>query len=77
MGIYDRLINLYVNSEDSDLDRQIVAECRCDSVCSIDKVVRQFKFLTNNMHDSEEYLIVKKYLESIFGMRIIKTLEEM
>lgn len=55
MGIYDRLINLYVNSEDSDLDRQIVAECKCDSVCSIDKVVRQFKFLTNNMHDSEEY----------------------
>ena len=51
MGIYDRLINLYVNSEDSDLDRQIVAECKCDSVCSIDKVVRQFKFLTNNMHD--------------------------
>lgn len=77
MGIYDRLINLYVNSEDSDLDRQIVVECKCDSVCSIDKVVRQFKFLTNNMHDSEEYLIVKKYLESIFGMRIIKTLEEM
>lgn len=77
MGIYDRLINLYVNSEDSDLDRQIVTECKCDSVCSIDKVVRQFKFLTNNMHDSEEYLIVKKYLESIFGMRIIKTLEEM
>lgn len=77
MHAYEKLVDLYVNSKDNSLDQQTIIDCKNDSVYSIDRVIQQFKFLVTNMPASAEYYIVKGYLETVFGVRIVKTLEEM
>ena len=77
MHAYKKLVDLYVNSKDDSLDQQTVIDCKNDSVYSIDRVIQQFKFLVTSMPESVEYYIVKGYLEAVFGVRIVKTLEEM
>ena len=77
MRLYEKLIKMYTESIDTKLNSEVVRQCETNSVFSIELVVKQFHYLVLNSKGSEEYLIVKRFLVSIFGSRIIEELEEM
>lgn len=74
MGSCKQLFELYRNAKCKQIDPMIVLNCKCGEYVPLDVVVTEFKSAVCN-EDNYSYQILRKYLVSIFGSKIINDLE--